>query len=320
MINIKKYDITADWIMNLFCNFNCEYCFTSPKNRKNIKYIKPPNINKIIDFFNKTNLKFLIHMTGGEPFLYHNFIRLCEELTKKHYISINTNLTTNFIYDFAKKINPKKVEFIHCSLHISEREKLNLKEDFIKKFKTLENAGFNIFTTQIMHPKNFKEFDKTFKYFKDKGIIIYPKVFRGEFNKRQYPQAYNKEEKEKLNELKKLYKTWEIKNKNIFLALNKESFNGESSFKDSLCSAGRKFIVIEYNGTIKRCHSENKYLGNLFKGKIKLLNKDKPCISEICQCPYDGLTFSHGNPKIITKQPSKNLLLLANIKKIIKRF
>lgn len=302
MIDTKKYDVFVNWRINVFCNFNCKYCFISLKDRKNPKYLGPSNIDKIIDFFKKTNLKFLIHMSGGEPFLCPDFIKLCEFLTKKHYISINTNLTTNLVYDFAKRIDPKKVEFIHCSLHISERERLNLKEDFIKKFKILEQTGFNIFVSQVMYPENLKEFDKIFNYFKNEGIIIIPKVFRGVYKRKQYPLAYTQKEKEKLSMFRKIKNKERIKNKHIFFSFDKEPIGGLLSFRGLPCSAGKKFIVIEYDGTIKRCWSENTYLGNIFKGQLKLFDKNKPCISEICKCPFFGLAFTSESPRLITKQ------------------
>lgn len=303
---MKKYDILAEWRINEFCNFSCKYCSVPLKH--NHKYLGPSNIDKIIDFFDKTDFKFLIHMSGGEPFLCPDFIKLCESLTKRHRISINTNLATGLINELAKRIDPKKVEFIHSSLHISERERLNLKEDFIKKYKTLEQAGFNVFASQIMHPENLKEFDKIFNHFKSKGVIIFPKVFKGAYKGKRYPWAYTQEEKEKIGAFRKMSKLQEMKETLKFLALDKESNDGGFSFKGLPCSAGRKFIAIEFDGALRRCLDDNTYLGDIFKGRLKLFNKDKLCIAKTCSCPYFGLTFACGHPRLLTNPPSKNFL------------
>ena len=83
-------DLLADWELNIFCNFSCEYCFYSKDRKaKDKKYAGHENIEQIVDFFDKSDRTWLIHMSGGEPFIHPRFIELCSKLTKKHYISIN---------------------------------------------------------------------------------------------------------------------------------------------------------------------------------------------------------------------------------------
>lgn len=310
-INSTKYDILAVWDIISHCNFNCKYCFKNLEEKENKKFLNLAKINKAINFFNKSKFRFLIHMTGGEPFLHPKFVEICKSLTKKHYISISTNLSTHLINDFIKEINPKRVEAINCSLHISEREKLNLKEDFIRKFNDLKESGFNVFANQVMYPEDLKRFDKVFKYFKHRRIIIFPKVFRGIYKKKEYPEAYTKNEEEKLLILRRESSKQKIKNKNLVFQYYNEPINGKLSFKDSLCSAGRKFIIINNDGIIRRCLDENNYMGNIFKGEFKPLKEDKICTAKICHCPYSGLVFASGDPKLITEPP---------ITKFLKRF
>ena len=111
-----KYDIFANWRINLLCNFRCEYCFYSvfivDRKKQTINTDDEYNIEKIVEGFNKTGLTWLVYISGGEPFLQPDFLELCRGLTEKHYISINTNLSTRNIYDFAKHINPEKVTFM----------------------------------------------------------------------------------------------------------------------------------------------------------------------------------------------------------------
>ena len=91
------------WTINEICNFNCSYC-TQWHNKK--EGIKPIDISKLSESLHYLDKDWLFLITGGEPFLEKNFIKICEEITKRHYISLNTNLsTTNFFY-FADKINP----------------------------------------------------------------------------------------------------------------------------------------------------------------------------------------------------------------------
>ena len=56
---------------------------------------------------NKTNKIFKIEFTGGEPFLIPNIIEACEELTKKHYIEIISNFTSDRITEFCRVRSPE---------------------------------------------------------------------------------------------------------------------------------------------------------------------------------------------------------------------
>jgi MoaA/NifB/PqqE/SkfB family radical SAM enzyme len=308
---MKKYDIIATWQLNWFCNFDCSYCYLSPKDLKkdaNLKNMR--NIKKAIEFFDKVDKTFIIRITGGEPFLYKKFVNLCQELTKRHYISIVTNLSSNQVYDFAEKINPDKVDFIHASLHIQERERLGLKQDFIKKYKHLRHAGFNIYSASVMHPEVIDKFKDVFAYFGQQGIKVIPKVFRGDYQGKHYPAAYSSKEREIiLYFLKKACKSQNSDDLDLFHpVLDEKLINGDISFKGRYCSAGKDFVTINSDGIIKRCGDENYYLGNIFKGSFKPLKKSKKCKARICTCPYPGLKFAEGNPKIITETPKKSFI------------
>jgi organic radical activating enzyme len=103
-------------------------------------------------------------MTGGEPFLYPDFVGLCAALTRSHYISLNSNLPTSKFYQFAYTIDPKKVMVISAAAHISEREKSkNGVERFIEKVVYLQEKGFNVFVSYVTEPSLFPRIEKDFE-------------------------------------------------------------------------------------------------------------------------------------------------------------
>ena len=117
-------DYFIQWHLNKKCNHQCVYCYSSNAEKKN----EHPVVGKyspyhISENFNKIGLNCSIHLAGGEPFLYPDFITLCKLLTKNHYIGMNTNLSTKNIITFADNIEPKKVLYIYASLHIVQKEK-----------------------------------------------------------------------------------------------------------------------------------------------------------------------------------------------------
>ncbi len=303
---IGGYDLVAIWNLNRACNFRCSYCYNPLNERKDYSMVGDKDINKIINGFNKTGKKWLICMSGGEPFLHPNFVELCRRLTKKHHISINTNLSLN-IDEFCKKIDPKKVEFIHCALHLAERKKLNLVGDFIKKIKELEKSGFNVYVTQVMTPEAIKNFRKIFNFFLKEGIIIMPKIMRGVYRLRKYPFGYTKKQKAIINHyiyiIKKLDKKSKIKKEHIDPSfLDKKFMFNYVSWKGKTCLAGKSCFLIKQDGSGYRCPDINSYLGNIYKNSFVPLKNSIKCNSELCTCIFLGYLFAEGKPKIANNQ------------------
>jgi len=196
--SIKKegHDIEADWVITEACNFNCFYCsINKDQNKFAHNTNKHVPAERIINFVKNSGLKWSIHFTGGEPFIYPDFVKLCKELTNENIININTNLSQQNVVEFSEIIDPRRVSFINCGLHMLEREKNNLLEDFIQKYSILREKKFILFVSYVMHPQLFNRFQKDFEYLKQHGIIISPKAMRGYFEGNKYPEAYSPEER-----------------------------------------------------------------------------------------------------------------------------
>lgn len=307
-----NHDIEVNWLINNFCNFDCIYCY--PGSKKNT-FIGLKDIKKVVDGFSKTGLKWLIYISGGEPFLFPNFVELCEKLTENHIISINSNLSHKDVFRFARFINPEKVRCFHCSLHIIEREKRNLVKDFIKKYKLLEAKGFYLYASYVLYPHLLNRFKKDYAYFKSKGIILRPKLFRGHCSKfkiintkifrkiryffeQRYPDTFSKRQKKIITSYIEQsqrdgnfvinHADNKIRGRLSDVWLDKLFINGLPSFKEQYCLTGKSFIRMTPTGEVYRCYDENTHLGNLFEGEIKLFKKPRRCISDFCSCPYIG--------------------------------
>ncbi len=298
-----KYDILADWMLNVYCNFSCRYCFLSKNDQlKDLRYRGHENIEKIIDFFDNSGLEWLIHMSGGEPFIHQRFVELCKGLTRNHYISINTNLSLSTVDEFSEKIDPQRVAFINCSLHYQERIKRYPIDQFIKKYHKLKKMGFLNFATQVFDPSIIKDFSKIFDFFKEKSIIVRPKVLRGFVDKKQYPEDYTDEERKifiKYSLLADKLEPLSLSTVHINPILDQKFLTGYLSWKGLKCNAGRQSVWIKFNGDIVRCEASNKILGNIFEGKLNLLKEASTCPYSICPCPYYGLKYAETNPKLL---------------------
>ncbi|MDP2649461.1 MAG: radical SAM protein [bacterium] len=222
------------------------------------------NTESLLRVLDNTNKIFRISFTGGEPFLISNIVEACKKITKKHYLSFNTNLTSDRIKDFACKINPKKTAFIVASLHIKELERLNLLEKYIENFRLLKKKGFNIHAIAVAHPSLLKEVDDYKNYFLKKGIKIKFDPFIGEFNGKFYPGSYSNEEL-------------------CMIGIEKSHLN-KYVRTNVLCNAGYNAAVVDSEGTVVSCYAIREYLGNIYK-KIEFKKNLLKCNLKVCNCP-----------------------------------
>lgn len=292
----KEQNVEVDWIINTRCNFDCEYC--NAHTREEHPDVGRVGNDQLVSFFNKRNLDWTIHITGGEPFLYPKFVDLCEKLSKNHVLNLNTNLTSLDINRFVEVIEPKKVTFINCGLHIKERERRGLVRDFIEKTSFLIENDFPIFVSYVMYPPLFKRFQKDFDFFKSEGIIISPKCFRGKFLGNRYPYSYTREEKGLFKKFSRVAEK-ELKARTkippsplIDLSVDRKFLDGLENFHGQKCAAGRKFIRIWPNGRITRCGRKH-ILGNIFRDKLELYERNRVCDSY--SCPYFCYRFLEKN-------------------------
>ena len=153
-----KADCELLWQVNRRCNFDCAYCFREVIDDGLDKRTEDPACGKfgpehIARRFDETNKVWRINMTGGEPFLYPNFVELARALTRKHYISVSTNLSTANTYEFADTIDNTRVHWLKANVHIMEREKTkDGVNEFLRKFLHFQQRGFDIRLVYVTYP------------------------------------------------------------------------------------------------------------------------------------------------------------------------
>lgn len=266
-----KYYYSFDWHLTDYCNFNCAYCHPQIKKFKNRKLPYSMTSKEVANCFNRLKRKSLLSLSGGEPFLYPDFVDLCKYLTEAgNYLSINTNLSIRgLIKKFAEKIDPKYIKGIYASLHILERERLGLKiDDFIKDVVLLQNKKFPIIVYYVMYPPLFNRFEKDCNHLKKKGIkVLALKIFKGIYQGKKYPDAYTEKERRKM-----------INYRFNDYPYTLSYLQGETYLtKGKLCWAGVKFFKVEVDGRVHRCPADEENFGNIFQGTFRPKNKPYPC-------------------------------------------
>lgn len=256
-----------DWHLTNRCNFDCAYCHPQIKTVLNRKDLNEPLAEFITTRFNELGTTCLIHMSGGEPFLFPDFVRLASGLTQQHFISINTNLSLPNVDTFATQIDPLRVVKIAAALHIEERERLNYSlDDFVNKVALLIRSGFPISILYILYPPLLSRAAADIATINRLGPYdLQAKVFKGIYQGQRYPEAYSGDARELVAELSGSYPN------------NQQYISGDTSFKGLDCSAGRNSFKILVNGEVRRCASVPHSYGNIYNGTFLPSRVDKPC-------------------------------------------
>lgn len=291
----------ANWVVTLACAYRCPYC-TIPARAKSDYGGLTVDLEAAARRFDETGLSWMIHISGGEPFLIPGFARACKRLTARHRISINTNLSCS-VDDLCDRVDPEKVAFVHCSLHVTQKMGGDM-DAFVRKVLQLKEHNFNTFVTQVMWPPLFDGFDDLFSRLHQQGITVRPKAFRGQHRGRHFPGAYTTEQRDRIvsyiDRSAALDSGVDMSDALINPTQDREFIDGDLSFKGQYCSAGMNFVYIDHKGTIQRCPSEAPFLGNIYGEGIRLLDRPLRCTSSSCGCPYFGLRFASTRPTLIT--------------------
>jgi len=284
---VKNYTKWLHWNVTRFCNFSCEYCFShSPyKNGKLVEI----DFSKVIENLEKTGEVFRISFTGGEPFLIKDFVYFCAEISKKHYLSFNTNLTHKTIKEFACKIDPEQVIKIDASFHYSQLKEKKLLSTYLENFRLLKNAFFKINCEQVAYPGLINNINEIKQISTTHNLSLRFVPFFGVYNNNRYPVSYSEKE-------------MEIFNLNLSQI---EKFNQKGRF----CNAGYNVGVVFSNGNIKPCFQIKDNISNIYE-QIKFRTKPVfSCKSRICGCPlniYDSDLLTKAKDKLTVSGDIKN--------------
>ncbi|VVB82687.1 7-carboxy-7-deazaguanine synthase [uncultured archaeon] len=276
---MKEFDATLMWSLSEKCNLNCDYCFNQERAHGEIKEIF---IEKLLKTLKRSKKRYLIILSGGgEPFLVKNFIELCEKLTKYYYVSVITNLTSNNIEEFAKKISPSRIDNFVVSMHLKELSHKGLMGKFISNLNVLQKRGYNLMVTEVAYPgliNGFKKYDKFIKQINCKLEFL---PFFGDYKQKHYPESYTDKEL------------------NFFGLKNNPKYSRIFQY-NKLCNAGYNLAYVKPNGDIDICPWIPIKLGNIYE-KINFRKSMVNCPVKFCSCPLNDSDYTHLFNKAINK-------------------
>lgn len=269
--------IIAHWNFNLSCNFKCDYCLNDPIKKNEIgttfEIVKPAIDRLKKDYF--------FVFIGGEPSLNKDFIKIISYVSKKFPVGLYTNMSLP-MDELIKNAHPKNFKYIVGSLHVKERDRLNIpRAQIVEEHNKLKTAGFeNVYITQVCDDYSLGKFDQLFNSYRDMGIQIIPTYLK---SSPWYRYSYTKDQ---LDKIKKYHETVRYSEFFPYEIVKYEDFTGKE------CIAGNKYFIIHPNGNMYKCWSDLKFMGNflkepyfdenVFSNNLVLCDANKGCACPVC--------------------------------------
>ncbi|GIH03247.1 hypothetical protein Rhe02_13140 [Rhizocola hellebori] len=260
------WELEFDWHLTNRCNFFCEYCHPQIRMVLNRKNLDEPSADLVVRRFEEIGKTSLIHMSGGEPFMFPGFVELCVGLTRTNYISINSNLSSDDVVDFAARIPPDRVAKIVAAIHMPERARLGHELKFYaRNYLALRSQGFDVVALYVLWPPLLARLASDIEELKALGVDdVRAKVFKGVYERRRYPEGYTDAEKEL------------ILNSSDYV-FNRPYLDGMMSFRGQACTAGVTSFKVTVTGDVRRCASVPTSYGNLYDGSFNAATIFEPC-------------------------------------------
>jgi len=189
------YKVHWNWEPSYECNYKCSYCSVRVEHAgEKVNYLSVQQWkdiwDKLFDDYGSAHIRF----SGGEPFVYPNFIELINMLSEKYTMDVTTNLSFN-IEHFLKNVKPGEVS-ISASFH---PDHITF-EDFLQKIMILNKNGFPSDIAYVAYPPNLKDLQGYRALCKEFNILLKVIPFQGEYGGKRYPINYTSEEKSLLEE------------------------------------------------------------------------------------------------------------------------
>lgn len=282
-----SYQIEADWHLLNTCNYRCGYCFFSAEvlGEKLKTFAAPEEWRQAFD---SSGMAWLLHLTGGEPSIYPQFNELCETLTRNHFISINSNLANRAWETFPQRVDPTRVTFINAGLHLEERQRRAGNTAYLDNVALLRDGGFHVICSLVATPNALARFEEAIQLLDTIGMFPVPKVQRGIFEGKRYPDAYSDLDRMRFREYSAMARAFYApilagrpERPTLDMFGDDSVLDREPTFSGLSCDAGRLFVRIDPRGEVFRCGTTDS-LGNVRARTFARTAGPAPCATSYC--------------------------------------
>ncbi len=271
------------WELWYSCNYRCSYCpwemTGSWEQMEDFQeWIEPSAWRACWDRVYQQYGSVHLTILGGEPLLYRKVDELLAGITRKHFVTVVTNLSLPWprIETLADAVPAERLRF-SASFHPQYTEA----EPFLEKLRLLKRRGFECSASVVAWPPFMDRLDSLQSLFGRNGFPLWIQVFFGHFENRLYPASYTDSERRSLaRHVHDLTDHYELP----------ESPLGKP------CASGYAYAKVLSNGDVYRCGSSVRHvapLGNLFDSEFELLEGPTACPKNRCFCGEASYLWDH---------------------------
>ena len=285
------YDAWLLWWPTDACHLRCGHCHYTPGRRVAPPTALPIDVAGVLAALEASGKTFKLSFSGGgEPFLVPNLVQAAAELSRSHFLSFNTNLTSAAIAALAEAVDPSRCDFIHASCHLEELERTGLMARYVHNYQLLRERGFVMHCCAVAHPRLLPRLDRYREALARHGLPLQFSFFFGEHEGRPYPQSYTPEEIEAIRKpplvpgtLQTSLKDY-VPRKYDLPELDDDLFDLLRSPRGKLCNAGYNAAFVGSDGVVQRCLRVRDKLGRI-DGELRFEAVPYICQEEFCECP-----------------------------------
>jgi len=285
-ISFTSANFVLQWHITERCNLRCKHCYqTNYTDHNELNYeqwlMVIDQFNQLIDYLqDKTSQKIKIHinLTGGEPFIHDDFLRLLTEIRRRNFCSFG--ILTNGTYitsEIAEKLKSLKTSFVQVSMEGSEKTHDSIRsigsfEKTLTSIRILKKIGIKVLVSFTVHKGNVSEFEEVVKICKKEKV---DKVWSdrliptGSGENMQSLSPIETETFFKKMHLLNTSKKWYQKKSLTEVSCNRALqflVSGSYPYK---CSAGDSLLTIQANGDVYPCRRMPIWVGNVLQQTLK---------------------------------------------------
>ena len=265
------------WDIWYACNYRCSYCpWEMSKSweamAKKHRVISPAEWIACWERMHRKYDSSHVYFIGGEPLLYPRIDEILEALSRKHYLSVITNLSMpiDAARRLVQKLPPERVRF-GASFH----PEFSDLDQFLEKLAVFQEADFQVWASMVAWPPFIGEIKKYMDVFESRGIGLDLQTFFGTYQGKSYPLDYTREEKLAISP--------------YIADILKPHGLGQEPTLGKPCGSGHIYSKILGNGDVYRCGSVVDYdspapMGNILDPDFELWAGPTPCPRRTCDC------------------------------------
>ena len=266
MRTVPRSQTVVVWAFNgvhAFCNYKCEYCYVSSD--VNVGHHFRGNIDGFHHAFKDTfgNRKIVFYLPFGEPMAGRGFYDVLDMIAEEP--NWTGHITSNLSLPLDKLVKMKLVKDGRLNINGSFHPTQVSVDEFLTKLLFLREHGIECPVVFVMYPTFIKDFEGYFEAFNRHHFLVHVRRFRGWYDGRFYPEAYTNDERK--------YIARYCDDATIKYMLNDSSIN----LKGKLSYEGMHYVLTDETGNVYPSpDNTDKYLGNVFKGDVKLYTEPQP--------------------------------------------